>query len=42
LLNIGGCFSLSRFADKPLALNAGRYALRLSSQALRLLLQPLI
>jgi hypothetical protein len=32
-----GCFSLSRSADKPLALNARRSALGFLTQALRLI-----
>jgi hypothetical protein len=36
LLHVGSRFSLSRSAEKPFALNAGRGAFRLFSQALRL------
>ena len=42
LLHVDGCFSLSRSAEKLLALNAGRGAFRLFSQALRLIGQALI
>jgi hypothetical protein len=42
LLHVGSCFSLSRSTEKPLALNAGRGAFRLFSQALRLIGQALI
>jgi hypothetical protein len=34
---VGSHFSLSRSAEKPFALDAGRGALRLFSQALRLI-----
>jgi hypothetical protein len=37
LLHVGSCFSLPRSTEKPLALNAGRGAFRLFSQALRLI-----
>jgi hypothetical protein len=39
---VGSHFSLSRSAQKPFALNAGRGAFRLFSQALRLIGQALI
>jgi hypothetical protein len=42
LLQVDSRFSLSRSAEKPLALNAGRGASRLFSQALRLIGQALI
>ena len=42
LLHVGSRFSLSRPAEKPFALNAGRGAFRLFSQALRLVGQALI
>jgi len=42
LLHVDGGFSLSRSAEKPLALDAGRGAFRLFSQALRLIGQALI
>jgi len=37
LLHVGSCFSLPRPAEKPLAVDAGRGAFRLFSQALRLI-----
>jgi len=42
LLHVGSRFGLSRSAEKPFALNAGRGAFRLFSQALRLIGQALI
>jgi hypothetical protein len=42
LLHVDGCFSLSRSTEKLLALDAGRGAFRLFSQALRLIGQALI
>ena len=42
LLHVDGGFSLSRSAEKPLALDAGRGAFRLFSQPLRLIGQALI
>ena len=42
MLHVGSRFSLSRSAEKPFALNAGRCASRLFSQALRLVGQALI
>jgi hypothetical protein len=42
LLHVDGGFSLPRSTEKPLALNAGRGAFRLFSQALRLIGQALI
>jgi hypothetical protein len=42
LLHVGSCFSLPRSTEKPLALNAGRGAFRLFSQALRLIGQALV
>ena len=42
LLHMGSRFSLSRSAEKPFALNAGRGASRLFSQALRLIGQALV
>jgi hypothetical protein len=37
LLHLGSRFNLSRLAEKPFALDAGRGAFRLFSQALRLI-----
>ena len=42
MLHVGSRFSLSRSAEKPFALDAGRGAFRLFSQALRLVGQALI
>jgi hypothetical protein len=42
LLHVGSGFSVSRSAEQPFALNAGRGASRLFSQALCLVVQPLI
>ena len=42
MLHVGSCFSLPRSAEKPFALDAGRGAFRLFSQALRLIGQALI
>jgi hypothetical protein len=42
LLHVGRCFSLPRSTQKQLALDAGRGAFRLFSQALRLIGQALI
>jgi len=42
LFHVGSRFGLSRSAEKPFALNAGRGASRLFSQALRLIGQALI